>query len=140
MHTSLSPQDGTILLLSEDSALHNQLEESVRRSFLDYIVARLGSNYPDSSGSEMIYIFLIGVTAMNNTTTEASSKTNSHIDEYDIDFNFDFNFSLTDYVLLSLYLVIVLPIEFVNRIISDCYSAYWDAKARRAEMKPLFME
>lgn len=77
---------------------------------------------------------------MKNMTTEASSKTELPKDEFDINFVFDFKFSLTDYILATLYLILLLPIELISRIISDCYSAYQDGKARRAEMMPLFME
>ncbi len=77
---------------------------------------------------------------MSNKTTEAFTKNKSYRDAYDVDFNFDFKFSLTDYIIVSLYLILALPVELVSRVVSDCYSAYQNARAHREEMMPLFME
>ncbi|SHO52670.1 hypothetical protein [Desulfopila aestuarii] len=41
---------------------------------------------------------------------------------------------------MFMYLVILLPVELVNRIMSDCYVAYKERKAREESMRPLFME
>lgn len=61
-------------------------------------------------------------------------------DEYDINFDFDFTLSLTDYMLMSLYLVFILPLELVSRIANDCYTAFQERNAREEKMMPLFME
>lgn len=77
---------------------------------------------------------------MKNSTVETTSSTRIPQDEYDIDFEIDFTFSLTDYVLMALYLVLLLPVELVGRIMSDCYTAYQQAKAHEEKMMPLFLE
>lgn len=52
----------------------------------------------------------------------------------------DLKFSLTDYVIVSLYLILALSTELLSRVASGCYSAYRKAKSRREEMMPLIMK
>jgi hypothetical protein len=87
-----------------------------------------------------LFKFITGVTTMDKTTLKVTSKTRPYRDDYDLDFNFDFRLSLTDYLLVALYMALVLPVEIINRIITDCYSAYRERRKRQEEMMPLFME
>jgi len=48
-------------------------------------------------------------------------------DEWDFDFSFDLEFSLTDYLLVGLYLILVGPFVLLFRLIHYLYSLMGDA-------------
>lgn len=77
---------------------------------------------------------------MNTMSSETSSRKKSPRNEFDIDFDFDIQFGLTDYILMGLYFLIVLPIELMNRIISDCYTAFKERRAQKEEVMPVFLQ
>lgn len=77
---------------------------------------------------------------MKNINSVEPSKARLPEHDYDIDFDFRLTFSLTDYLLISLYLVCLLPIELATRIVTDCLGAYRERKSRHEAMRPLLLE
>ena len=69
---------------------------------------------------------------MKQHTTQPTEKPFPKKDEYDIDFEFDFRFGLAEYCLMVLFLVVTLPIELADRIVSGCYRTYQARKANES--------
>ena len=69
---------------------------------------------------------------MKQQTTEPTENPFVPKDEYDIDFEFDFKFGLAEYCLMLLFLVVTLPIELANRIVTGCYRTYQARKANES--------
>lgn len=77
---------------------------------------------------------------MTKQTDDQARKISPQKDAYDIDFDFNLKFGVTDYCLMLVYLVCLLPIELISRISSDCYGIYQARKANEESMRSLVLE